>query len=270
MSSGSAVKKQQDVQREVAANDQKGGKKPEAAMQAGARPYPRPPFPAQHQSKPGHEFKLDPAPLYDAPFYLGSKKLEGKVALITGGDSGIGRSVAILFAREGADVAIVHLGEDRDAADTAKAVEKEGQRALVIKGDVRDSGFCKTAVEQTLKELGQLDVLVNNAAFQVHTKDIADLSDEHFDETLKTNLYGYFYMAKAAVPHLKQGSAIINTGSVTGHRRQPGAARLFDDQGWYPRLYTVAGRLAAGQGHPGQLRRAGAGMDAPQSVRQGS
>jgi NAD(P)-dependent dehydrogenase (short-subunit alcohol dehydrogenase family) len=216
MSSSAAVNKQQGVQREVAANDQKGKKQPEGAMQAGARDYPEPPFPAQHQAKPGHEFKLDPAPLYDAPFYLGSQKLDGKVALITGGDSGIGRSVAVLFAREGADVAIIHVGEDRDAADTAKAVEKEGRRALIIKGDVRDSTFCKKAVEQTINELGKLDILVNNAAFQVHTKDIADLSDEHFDETLKTNLYGYFYMARAAVPHLKPGAAIINTGSVTG------------------------------------------------------
>jgi NAD(P)-dependent dehydrogenase (short-subunit alcohol dehydrogenase family) len=216
-----AVRKQREIQQEVAADDQQKEKRTEGAMQAGARLYPEPPFPKQHQPKPGHEYKLDPAPLYDAPFYLGSKKLDGKVALITGGDSGIGRSVAVLFAREGADVAIVHVAEDRDAADTATAVEKEGRRALVIKGDVRDSKFCRKAVEQTVARLGQLDILVNNAAFQVHTKDIVDLSDEHFDETLKTNLYGYFYMAKAAVPHLMPGSAIINTGSVTGIEGSP-------------------------------------------------
>jgi NAD(P)-dependent dehydrogenase (short-subunit alcohol dehydrogenase family) len=223
MSSNAAVKKQQDVQQEVADDDakQKGKGKSDSAMQAGARPYPEPPFPQQHQPKPGHEYKLDPAPLYDAPFYLGSGKLDGKVALITGGDSGIGRSVAVLYAREGADVAIIHVGEDKDAKDTAAAVEKEGKRALIIKGDVRDSAFCTKAVEQTVKELGQLDVLVNNAAFQVHTKDITDLSDEHFDETLKTNLYGYFYLARAAVPHLKPGSAIINTGSVVGIEGSP-------------------------------------------------
>ena len=222
MSSSSAVKAQRRIQNEVAANEAKSaGGKPAAAMQAGARLYPEPPFPKQHQPKPGHEFKLDPQPLYDAPYYRGSGKLEGKVALITGGDSGIGRAVAVLFAREGAQVAIVHVGEDRDAADTAKAVKAENADALVLKGDVRDSAFCKMAVDQTVEAFGQLDVLVNNAAFQVHTKDIVDLSDEHFDETLKTNLYGYFYMARAAVPHMRSGSAIINTGSVTGIEGSP-------------------------------------------------
>jgi NAD(P)-dependent dehydrogenase (short-subunit alcohol dehydrogenase family) len=225
--SSAAVRKQRDVQSEVAAADkrQQGEGKAQSAMQAGARLYPEPPFRKQHQPKPGAEFKLDPPPLYDAPFYQGSGKLDGKVALITGGDSGIGRAVAVLFAREGANVAIVHVGEDRDAADTKAAIEKEGAGALVIKGDVRDSAFCNKAIDQVIRRFGQLDVLVNNAAFQVHTKDIADLSDEHFDETLKTNLYGYFYMARAAVPHLVPGSAIINTGSVTGIE---GSAALLD------------------------------------------
>jgi len=154
--------------------------------------------------------------MYDAPFYQGSGKLKNKAALITGGDSGIGRSVAILFAREGADVAIVHLDEDRDAADTKVAIEKEGRQCLVIKGDVKDPKFCRDAVAKAAKEFSRLDILVNNAAFQVHTADIEDLTDEHFDETLKTNLYGYFHMAKAASPHLAAGSAIINTGSETG------------------------------------------------------
>ncbi len=227
MSSGAAVEKQRNVQHEVANDDaqHKGKQKPEGAMQAGARLYPEPPFPKQHQPKPGHEHKLEPAPLYDAPFYQGSGKLADKVALVTGGDSGIGRAVAVLYAREGADVAIVHVGEDKDARDTAAAVEKEGRRALILKGDVRDSKFCAKAVEQTVGELGKLDVLVNNAAFQVHTKDITDLSDEHFDETLKTNLYGYFYLARAAVPHMVPGAAIINTGSVVGIR---GSAALLD------------------------------------------
>ncbi|HVY43876.1 MAG TPA: SDR family oxidoreductase [Hyphomicrobiaceae bacterium] len=222
MSSTNAVNKQRGVQQEVAASDANSRDKQEGAMQAGARRYPEPPFPKQHQSKPGHEYKLDPEPLYDAPYYRGSGKLDGKVALITGGDSGIGRAVAVLFAREGAKVAIVHLGEDKDAADTAAAVKTEnGSDALVLKGDVRDSAFCESAVARTIATFGQLDVLVNNAAFQVHTKDIADLSDEHFDETLKTNLYGYFYMARAAAPHMASGSAIINTGSVTGIEGSP-------------------------------------------------
>ncbi|WP_439616165.1 SDR family oxidoreductase [Shinella sp.] len=208
--------KQRDIQDEVAAADRKAGEDKPKAMQAGARLYPVPPFPEQHQPKPGNEAKLDPAPMYDAPFYKGSEKLKGKVALITGGDSGIGRAVAVLFAREGADVAIAHLAEGGDAKDTIAAVEAEGRRCIALSGDVKDKVFCRIAVKRTVKELGRLDVLVNNAAFQVHAKDILDLSEEHFDETLKTNLYGYFFMAQAAVPHMEAGSAIINTGSVTG------------------------------------------------------
>lgn len=186
------------------------------AMQAGARDYPVPPFPEQHQPKPGEERRLDPAPMYDAPFWRGSGKLEGKVALITGGDSGIGRAVAVLFAREGADVAIAHLAEDADAEATRAAVEAEGRRAIVVRGDVSDRNFCRAAVARTAAELGGLDVLVNNAAFQVHAADFLDLSPEHFDETIRTNLHGYFHMAQAAVAEMKPGSAIINTGSVTG------------------------------------------------------
>jgi NAD(P)-dependent dehydrogenase (short-subunit alcohol dehydrogenase family) len=186
------------------------------AMQAGARPYPAPPFPEQHQSKPGDEYRLDPAPMYDAPFYKGSGKLEGKVALITGADSGIGRAVAVLFAREGADVAIAYLSEDKDAEATRLAVEMEGRRAILLPGDVADPAYAKAAVEKTVEAFGRLDVLVNNAAFQEHVTDFEDLTAEHFDRTLKTNLYGYFHMAKAAVKHLPKGGAIINTGSVTG------------------------------------------------------
>ena len=188
----------------------------EEAMQAGAREYPAPPFPPQHQPKPGDEARLDPAPLYDAPFYKGSDKLKGKVALITGADSGIGRSVAVLFAREGADIAIAYLSEDKDAQATKAAVEKEGRRAILLPGDVADPAYARTAVERTMKELGRLDVLVNNAAFQEHVTDLADLTEEHFDRTLKTNLYGYFHLAKAAVPHMPPGSAILMTGSITG------------------------------------------------------
>ena len=177
------------------------------------------------QRAPGVERKMKPLADHGEKSYRGSGKLEGLAAIITGGDSGIGRAVAVLYAREGADVAIIHVGEDKDAKDTAAAVEKEGRRALIIKGDVRDSDFCTRAVEQTVTELGKLDVLVNNAAFQVHTRDIADLSDEHFDETLKTNLYGYFYLARAAVPRMVPGAAIINTGSVVGIK---GSAALLD------------------------------------------
>lgn len=212
-----SVRKQRSVQRKVDADDRRKPKaKSSAAMQAGARLYPEPPFPKQHHPKPGEEGEIKPAPLYDAPFWQGSRKLDGKVALITGGDSGIGRAVAVLFAREGADVAIVYLSEDRDAEVTRQAVEAEGRRCLVLRGDVASRAFCRRAVERTVKQLGKLDVLVNNAAFQVHSADFADLTEEHFDTTLKTNLYGYFHMAQEAVAHMKPGSAIVNTGSVTG------------------------------------------------------
>jgi len=208
--------KQRSIQKKVDADDRKKPDQKPKPMQAGARKYPVPPFPRQHHPKPGMEHEIEPAPMYDAPFYKGSEKLAGKVALITGGDSGIGRAVAVLFAREGADVAIAYLSEDADAEATKKAVEKEGRKAITIAGDVSDRGFCEEAVARTVKELGGLDILVNNAAFQIHSADFADLTEEHFDTTLKTNLYGYFHMAKAALPHLKPGSAIINTGSVTG------------------------------------------------------
>jgi NAD(P)-dependent dehydrogenase (short-subunit alcohol dehydrogenase family) len=190
--------------------------KSEGAMQAGARRYPEPPFPRQHQDKPGTEAELALKPMYDAPYYRGSGKLEGKTAIITGGDSGIGRSVAVLYAREGADIAIVYNASDQDAEETKRAVEKEGRKCLLIAGDVRDRDFCFEAVEKAVAELGGLDVLVNNAAFQVHTHDFEDLTEEHFDVTVKTNLYGYFHMAQAAVAHMKPGSAIVNCGSVTG------------------------------------------------------
>jgi hypothetical protein len=208
-----------EIQAEIDRKDQSHSgkeKKGQGAMQAGARVYPEPPFPKQHLTKPGQEADLDLAPMFDAPHYKGSEKLKDKVALITGGDSGIGRAVAVLFAREGADVAVAYLDEDKDAEATREAVEKEGRRCLLISGDVADPEFCHEAVGRTVKEFGKLDVLVNNAAFQEHVLDFQDLTDAHFDRTLKTNLYGYFYMARAAVPHMKPGSAIVMCGSVTG------------------------------------------------------
>lgn len=204
------------IQRQVAKSDKKPRRKESGAMQAGAQIYPEPPFARQHQSKPGIEARLEPAPMFSAPYYKGSGKLEGLATIITGGDSGIGRSVAVLFAREGADVAIVYLGvEQADAEVTASAIEAEGKRALLIPGDVRKQAFCKSAVAKTIKAFGRLDVLVNNAAFQVHST-FADLTVKHFDQTIKTNLYGYFFMAQAAVAQMNRGGAIVNTGSVTG------------------------------------------------------
>ena len=178
---------------------------------------PKGPMEPQSQPKPGLDSKMDPKPRYKAPHYKGADKLKGKAALITGGDSGIGRSVAVLYAREGADVAIVYLpAEQSDAEETKKAVEEEGRKCLLLPGDVKDATFCRDAVEKTVAEYGRLDVLVNNAAFQETQQKLEDISDEQFDATFRTNIYGYFYMAKAAVKHLPKGGAIVNCGSITG------------------------------------------------------
>ena len=201
--------------------DQRDSSKPAeseegGAVQAGQRKQPEPPLPEQHLVKPGLESDLDPRPQFEAPGYKGSGKLQDLAAIITGGDSGIGRAVAVLFAREGADVAIVYLNEHSDAEETRQHIEREGRRCVLISGDVKDAGFCRAAVEQAVSAFGKLDVLVNNAAFQEHADGLEELSEEHFDETLRTNVYGYFHMAKAALPHLKSGASIINTGSETG------------------------------------------------------
>jgi NAD(P)-dependent dehydrogenase (short-subunit alcohol dehydrogenase family) len=184
-------------------------------MQAGQHEYPAT-FPEQQLKKPGKEADLEQAPMFEAPEYKGSGKLFDRVALITGGDSGIGRAVAVLYAREGADVVVAYLNEEKDAEATKRAVEAEGRRCLTIAGDVADPQFCQAAVAETIRAFGKLDILVNNAAFQEHVQKFEDLTEEHFDRTLKTNLYGYFHMAKAAVPHMKPGSAVVMTGSVTG------------------------------------------------------
>jgi NAD(P)-dependent dehydrogenase (short-subunit alcohol dehydrogenase family) len=187
---------------------------------------PKPPFPAQHQKRPGIEAKMTPRPEFEAPDYKGSGKLDGRVSLITGGDSGIGRAVAVLYAREGADVAIVYLPEEQvDAEVTESAVVAEGRRCLLIPGDVRDPEFCNAAVQATVDTFGWIDILVNNAAYQQHQESIQDLSDEQFERTFRTNIFGYFYMARAALAHMQPGSAIINTGSITGIQ---GSKQLLD------------------------------------------
>jgi len=222
-----AARQGRDIQKNVDRTEKAAGKpkdkKPEA-MQAGARAYPSS-FPKQHLEKPGLEAELETRPMYMAPQYKGSEKLAGMVALITGGDSGIGRAVAVLYAREGADVAIAYLNEHEDARETKRAVEAEGRRCILMAGDVADLDFCQAAVDQTIEAFGHLDLLVNNAAFQEHVRALEELTEEHFDRTIKTNLYGYFHMAKAAVPHMRRGGAIVMTGSVTAMR---GSKELLD------------------------------------------
>ena len=187
----------------------------------GALREPMPPFPAQHQSPPGLESRIRPKPRFEANDYKAAGKLAGKVALITGGDSGIGRAVSVLFAREGADVAIVYLPEEEgDAEETKRAVEVEGGRCLTIPGDVTIAAFCDHAVDETVVRLGAIDILVSNAAHQQRSETLEDVSDADFDETFKTNVYAYFRLARAALRHMKPGAAIIATSSVTGLRGQ--------------------------------------------------
>ena len=178
---------------------------------------PKPPFPKQKLEKPGIEAEMEQAPRWRAQRYKPAGKLAGKVALVTGGDSGIGRAVAYLYAREGADVAFVHLPEEqRDADETRQAIESEGRKCLALAGDLREPGFCREVVARTVRELGQLDVLVSNAAWQNRRESLADLEDEEWDRTFRTNIDAYFHLTKAALPHLKPGSAIIATSSETG------------------------------------------------------
>jgi NAD(P)-dependent dehydrogenase (short-subunit alcohol dehydrogenase family) len=187
---------------------------------------PKGPMPAQEQPKPGLESRMQPRPRYEAPHYHGSGKLKGKVALITGGDSGIGRAVAVLYAREGAQVAIVYLKEEQsDAEETRAAVAEEGRECLLIPGDVTKLAFCREAVAKTIDHFGQLDILVNNAAYQAEQKQPEDISEEQLDRTFRTNIFGYFFMVQASLPHLSEGAGIINTGSLTGFR---GSKELID------------------------------------------
>jgi NAD(P)-dependent dehydrogenase (short-subunit alcohol dehydrogenase family) len=177
---------------------------------------PKPPYPGQKLEKPGIEAEMELQPRWRAPRYKAAGKLEGKVALVTGADGGIGRAVAYLYAREGADVAIVHLPEEqRDADVTRRAVEEEGRRCLDLPGDLRDPGFCREAVERTVRELGHLDILVSNAAWQNRWESIEKVEEEEWRRTFRTNIDAYFHLAKAAVGHLRPGSAIIATSSET-------------------------------------------------------
>jgi NAD(P)-dependent dehydrogenase (short-subunit alcohol dehydrogenase family) len=203
---------------------------------------PKPPFPKQKLRKPGIEANLKPRPKYQAPRYKEAGKLEKKVALITGGDSGIGRAVALLYAREGADVAITALpAERRDADETRRAVEGEGRECLVIEGDLTTSRACRKAVERTVKSFGRLDILVSNAAHQNRKRSLEQVDDAEWDRTFKTNVYAYFWLVKAALPHLKAGASIIATGSIVGIQ---GSAELPDYSATKGAIHTLTKTLA--------------------------
>lgn len=197
--------------RPTAAKSRRGPSAPEIQAQ------PKPPFPKQHQPAPGLESRLDPAPRWRAENYREANKLAGRVALITGGDSGIGRAVAFLYAREGADVAISYLpGEQSDAEETQRAVESVGRKCLLLPADLSEAEACREIVEHTVRELGQLDIVVSNAAHQARKAKLEDVDDEELELTFRTNIYAYFRIVRAALPHLKPGSAIIATSSETG------------------------------------------------------
>jgi len=183
--------------------------------------YPKPPYPAQQQPMPGSTEQMDPVPDHGENSYKGSGRLTGKRAIITGGDSGIGRAVALAYAREGADVVIAYLDEDDDAKDTARLVEQAKQKALLVRGDIQHPEHCRTIVQRAVAELGGVDILVNNAAHQASFKDLQDITDEEWDLTFRVNIHAMFYLVKAAVPHMKPGSAIINTASINSDDPNP-------------------------------------------------
>jgi NAD(P)-dependent dehydrogenase (short-subunit alcohol dehydrogenase family) len=183
--------------------------------------YPKPPFPAQKQPMPGFTRKMNPVPDHGERSYKGSGRLAGKMAVITGADSGIGRAVAIAFAREGADVLISYLEEDEDARETAQHVEEAGRKAVLVKGDIQSADHCRDIIDRAITDLGGIDILVNNAAHQSTFKEIGDIPDEEWELTFRVNIHAMFYLSKAAVKHMKEGAAIINTASVNSDMPNP-------------------------------------------------
>ena len=177
--------------------------------------------PQQQRDLVGKEYKMEPKPIFDNPNYIGSGKLKNKVAIITGGDSGLGRAAAIAFAKEGADLVIPYFDEHEDAQETKKWIEKYGKKCLLIPGDLSDPNFSKTIVEKTLKNFGKIDILVNNAGVQYQADSLEEIEEEQFDWTMKVNVYGMFYLTKACLPHLKEGSSIINLSSITTFKGEP-------------------------------------------------
>ena len=212
--------------------------------------YPKPPFPSQPQSMPGVTAKMQPQPDHGETSYKGSGRLAGKKAIITGGDSGIGRAVALAFAREGADVLIAYLNEDEDARETERLVKDAGRKAVLVPGDIQASAHCRTIVDKAVSDLGGVDILVNNAAHQASFKDIADISDDEWELTFKVNLHAMFYLTKAAVPHMKPGSAIINTASINSDAPSPHLLAYATSKGAIQNFTAGLAQLLAEKGIP--------------------
>lgn len=209
---------------------------------------PEPSIPPQHQENPGTEAALRPAADHGETSYRGSGKLEGRVALITGADSGIGRAVAVAFAREGADVVVSYLSEERDAEDTARLIREAGRRALTVAGDIGDPAHCQALVRRTVDEFGALDVLVNNAAYQNNFKTLSDITPEELDRHYRTNVYAIFYLCQAALPHLKPGASVINTSSVQAYQPSPSILAYASTKGAVVTLTRGLAKLLAEQG----------------------
>jgi NAD(P)-dependent dehydrogenase (short-subunit alcohol dehydrogenase family) len=210
--------------------------------------HPKPPFPKQKQPMPGYTAKMNPVPDHGEISYKGAGRLDGKKAVITGADSGIGRAVALAFAREGADVLISYLSEDDDATQTKRLVEEAGRKAVLVAGDIQHPAHCRKIVEQALSELGGLDILINNAAHQASFKEITDISDEEWELTFKVNIHAMFYLTKAAVPHMKPGSAIINTASINSDAPNPTLLAYATTKGAIQNFTAGLAQLLAGKG----------------------
>ena len=217
-------------------------------MQNPTEQYPKPPFPDQQQPVPGTEGKMTPKADHGETSYKGSGKLAGRKAIITGGDSGIGRAVAIAFAREGADVLIAYLNEHEDAKETAKHIEQAGKKAVLVPGDIREEEHCKQIVQRAIDEFGGVDILVNNAAFQMTHQSLQELTSEELDRTFRTNIYAMFYLCKAIEPHFKPGSTVVNTTSVNDYKPSPGLLAYAATKGAIQNFTAGLGQLWAEKG----------------------
>src|SRR4051794_14462929 len=214
--------------------------------------YPKPPFRPQRQSMPGLTSEMSPAPDHGENSYRGSGRLEGRKAVITGGDSGIGRAVALAYAREGADVLISYLDEEEDAKETQRLVVEAGRKAVLISGDIQHAAHCREIIDRAVSELGGVDILVNNAAHQASFKDITDISDEEWELTFKVNIHSMFYLIKAAVPHMKPGSAIINTASINSDSPNPILLAYATTKGAIQNFTAGLAQIFAAKGNSGQ------------------